>query len=81
MCFFEAIVKRINTLMVEFEFTMEILQEKSKLSKDYLNDILSNKKNDLLALDLSKIISAFNISLSEFFNDKIFLWKNLDLLQ
>ncbi len=80
MCFFEAIVKRINTLMVEFEFTMEILQEKSKLSKDYLNDILSNKKNDLLALDLSKIISAFNISLSEFFNDKIFLWKNLDLL-
>ncbi len=80
MCFFEAIVKRINTLMVEFEFTMEILQEKSKLSKDYLNDILLNKKNDLLALDLSKIISAFNISLSEFFNDKIFLWKNLDLL-
>ena len=72
MCFFEAIVKRINTLMVEFEFTMEILQEKSKLSKDYLNDILLNKKNDLLALDLSKIISAFNISLSEFFNDKIF---------
>lgn len=66
--------------MVEFEFTMEILQEKSKLSKDYLNDILLNKKNDLLALDLSKIISAFNISLSEFFNDKIFLWKNLDLL-
>lgn len=80
MHFYEAVVKRVNTLMTEFEYTKEILEEKANFPQNYLDIILSNSNKEIATKDLIKIVAAFNITLSEFFNDRIFLWKNLDVL-
>lgn len=73
----EAIVNRIFYYITERDITINKLATMSLLTQSTLNNIVNNHTKDIKLLTVLKICEGLDISLTEFFNDDMFL--NIDI--
>ena len=68
----EAVLKRLKTLLIENDMTVYTLSIKGGIPYSTLNDFI-NRKTKILKLEtILHVCEGFNISLEDFFSDKIF---------
>ena len=77
MNFVNALAKRINNLLNQNNMTVYRLIKITCLNEKTINDILKGQSKDVKASTIIAIASAFDMSLSQFFGDKIFSQENL----
>ena len=63
--------QKIKTLREEKNFSIEHLANISNVDRNYISDIEKGKRNVSVEI-MEKIIYAFDIDFTTFFNDKIF---------
>ena len=72
----DAITQRIFNLCDEKKLSINRLAILSGLTQSTVQSLVNGKSNNPKLLTLVRICDTFNISLSEFFDDKLF--KNID---
>lgn len=72
-----AIAKRISSLCEERGISLNKLSMMSCITQSTLNSIMKNESNNPKILTIYRICYGLNISIVEFFDDKIF--ENIDL--
>ncbi len=73
----EAIKARINKLLYERNMSVNKLSTMSGIMQSTVESILNGRSNNPTIGTICKICGGFNISVGEFFNDKVF--DNLDI--
>lgn len=73
----EAIAKRIKNICKERNISINKLANLSCLTQSTLQSIIDGSSNNPKLLTILRICYGLNMTISEFFNDKIF--ENLDL--
>ncbi len=68
----DLIIKRINELLIDKNMTAYKVSKNGGMNPSTLNNILSGKFKDIRFSTIIKICNGFNISISKFFNDKLF---------
>lgn len=70
-----AVKRRIEELLSEKNWSVNELSRQSNVNQSTISEIVSGRSKHPRIITLKKIAFAFNMSLSEFFNDELF--KNL----
>lgn len=68
----KAVSERINKIIIERNLTVNKLATISCLTQSTVESIVNGKSKNPKLLTLMKICDGLNMSLEEFFNDKIF---------
>lgn len=63
--------QKVKQLREEKDFSIEYLANISNVDRNYISDIEKGKRNVSIEI-MEKIINAFNIDFTTFFNDKNF---------
>ena len=74
----EAVAKRTKDLLKVKNMTKYRLTKITCLSKNAINKLLNNENKDVKLSTIRLIAEAFGMTLSEFFNDEIFNFNNID---
>ncbi len=74
----EAVSKRVKNLLDLNEMSEYALRKKTCLSEKTLTFMFKNKTKDVKLSTIRLIAEAFGMTLSEFFNDEIFNFNNID---
>ncbi len=72
----EVIAKRLKQILKDKKLSLIEISKKSYLSYDTINDLLNNDNRDVSLSTVINVLLAIDISLKEFFDDKMF--ENLD---
>ncbi len=70
---------RVSNLLLERKMSKYKLEKESGLTHSALRYIFNEVNNDVKLSTVVKICSALDITLDEFFNDKVFKIDNLDI--
>ena len=70
---------RVSNLLLEKKMSKYKLEKETGLTHSALRYIFNEVNQDVKFSTIAKICNALNISLEEFFNDKIFNLNNLDI--
>ena len=73
-----AVALRLGDLLVEKEMTQVELATISGITQNTITNILNQANESMHLKVLQKICNALDITLGEFFNDKLFDKKNID---
>jgi len=74
-----AVAIRIGGLLEKHKITQYRLVVDSGLTHSAMRYIMSNAKKDVRLSTIAKIATVFNMTLEEFFNDKVFNLEGIDL--
>ena len=72
MTFVKAVAKRLNNLIISNNISQYRFIKNSGMEKTTFQNIIKEKTSDIRLSTIYIIASTFNISLKEFFNDKVF---------
>lgn len=67
-----AVKQRINNLLLENKWSVNELSRRSGVNQSTLSEIVSGRSKHPRIITLKKISYAFNMTLSDFFNDECF---------
>lgn len=73
-----ALAERVKKVIEQKGITKSELIKKSKLSPSTINNILQGKSDKVLISTLCVIMKALDVSLSEFFDDDLLTFENLE---
>ena len=73
-----ALAERVKKVIEQKDITKSELIKKSKLSPSTINNILQGKSDKVLISTLCAIMKALDVSLSEFFNDDLLTFENIE---
>lgn len=73
-----AVARRIIKLMNEKDFTQYKLEQKSGIAHGAMDRIFAEKNKTITLTTLYKIVDAFDMTMQEFLDDKIFDKNNVD---
>lgn len=71
--------KRINELLCETHLTMYQVRIKSNIPRSTINTIMQNKCNNVSLKTIVLLCMGFDITLSHFFNSKLFKIEDIDI--
>lgn len=74
----KAFAIRISKLLIENKMTKYRLEKESGLTHSALRYIFNEVNKDVKFSTICKVVSAFNMTLEEFFDDDLFKLENLD---
>ena len=74
----KAVAMRISKLLIKFNMSQYALSEKSGITKQGIANIINEKYRTVKLDTIIKIADGFNITLQEFFDDKIFNRSNFN---
>ena len=72
----KVIAKRLKQIFKDKKLSLIEIAKRSNLSYDTINDLLNNGNRDVSLSMVINVLSAIDISLKDFFDDKMF--ENLD---
>lgn len=75
----KAVAMRISKLLLENDMTQYSLSIKSGISKQGIANIINEKYNTIKLDTIIKLADGFDMTLQEFFNDKVFNRAKLDI--
>lgn len=75
----KAVALRISKLLLEKHMSQYSLAQKSGLTKQAISNILNEKYDSIKFDTVIKIADGFEMSLTDFLNDDIFIRQNLDI--
>jgi len=75
----KAVARRISDLLAKHNMTQYRLVVDSGLTHSAMRYIMNDTKKDVRLSTIAKIISVFNMTLEEFFNDKVFNMENIEI--
>ncbi|MCL2755493.1 MAG: helix-turn-helix domain-containing protein [Firmicutes bacterium] len=73
-----AVARRVAGLLEKHGITQYRLVVDSGLTHSAMRYIMSDAKKDVRLSTIAKICTVFNMTLDEFFNDKVFNLENID---
>lgn len=68
----KAINQRINSLLLEKDWSLNELSRRSGVNQSTLSEIISGRSKHPRIITLKNIAFAFDMTLSDFFNDEVF---------
>ena len=74
----KAFALRISDLLIKNNMSKYKLEKESGLTHSAIRYIFNEVNKDVRFSTICKVVSAFNMTLEEFFNDDLFKLKNLD---
>lgn len=74
----KAVAMRISKLLIKFNMSQYALSERSGITKQGIANIINEKYRTVKLDTIIKIADGFNITLQEFFDDKIFNRSNFN---
>ncbi len=75
----KAVALRISKLLLEKHMSQYSLAQKSGLTKQAISNILNEKYDSIKFDTVIKIADGFEMSLTDFLNDDVFIRQNLDI--
>ncbi len=72
MTFTTAVAKRLSNLIIEHKISQYRFVKNSGMEMTTFQNIIKEKTSDIKLSTINIIASTFNITLKEFFNDKVF---------
>lgn len=75
----DAVVKRVTQLLAEKKMTQYRLEQQSGIQHGHMQWIMSGKSKTVTLSTVMMLANGFGMSVVEFLNDDIFLYKNLDV--
>lgn len=72
MTFVKAVAKRLNDLIISNNMSQYRFVKNSGMEKTTFQNIIKEKTSDIKLSTIHIIASTFNITLKEFFDDKVF---------
>ena len=78
MLFKEAVSERIFNLCEQYNYSPNRLAEMSAIPPSTLRAMLSNKVDNPSAYNIYKICNTLKISVKDFYDCDLFIYKNLD---
>ena len=75
----DVVIERINKYLVGPIQTQYTLAEISGVPYPTIKSIMQRRTKGITLKTVVMLAKAFNVSLSEFFNDEAFIYENLDL--
>ncbi len=74
----KAFALRISDLLIKNNMSKYKLEKESGLTHSAIRYIFNEVNKDVRFSTICKVVSAFNMTLEEFFNDDLFKLENLD---
>ena len=75
----DAVAKRVTDLLAKMEMTQYRLEQQSGIQHGHMQWIMSGKSRTVTLSTVMMLANGFGMSVVEFLNDDIFLYKNLDV--
>jgi len=75
----DAVAKRVTDLLAKKEMTQYRLEQQSGIQHGHLQWIMSGKSRTVTLSTVMMLANGFGMSVVEFLNDDMFLYKNLDI--
>ena len=75
----KAVAMRISKLLLQKDMTQYALSIKSNISKQGIANIINEKYNTIKLDTIIKLADGFDMTLQEFFDDKVFKRSNLEV--
>lgn len=75
----KAVAMRISNLLLKKDMTQYALSIKSGISKQGIANIINEKYTTIKLDTIIKLADGFDMTLQEFFDDKVFKRSNLDI--
>ena len=75
----DAVAKRVTDLLAKKEMTQYRLEQQSGIQHGHMQWIMSGKSRTVTLSTVMMLANGFGMSVVEFLNDDIFLYKNLDV--
>lgn len=75
----KAVALRISKLLLEKQMSQYSLAQKSGLTKQAISNILNEKYDSIKFDTVIKITDGFEMSLTDFLNDAVFIRQSLDI--
>ncbi|MBQ8290663.1 MAG: helix-turn-helix transcriptional regulator [Clostridia bacterium] len=75
----DAVAKRVTDLLAKKEMTQYRLEQQSGIQHGHMQWIMSGKSRTVTLSTVMMLANGFGMSVVEFLNDDMFLYKNLDI--
>ena len=75
----DAVAKRVTDLLAKKEMTQYRLEQQSGIQHGHMQWIMSGKSRTVTLSTVMMLANGFGMSVVEFLNDDMFLYKNLDV--
>ncbi|MBP3308521.1 MAG: helix-turn-helix transcriptional regulator [Clostridia bacterium] len=75
----DAVAKRVTDLLAKKEMTQYRLEQQSGIQHGHMQWIMSGKSRTVTLSTVMMLANDFGMSVVEFLNDDMFLYKNLDV--
>lgn len=79
MSFNDAVVERILALLKERNMTRYRLEQLSGVEHGHMHRIMKHRRKNITLKTVALLAKGFDMSLSEFLNDPLFSYENLDM--